>query len=116
MATSSSVRLQGTVEQALVAATSQVAAAGTAHLRDAMAACQLDSYGATTPQPLPTLAAALPASLSMEDMPTPQAASKAAPPQLPPSYAGTPRHPSSLAVPRFAAQLAIGTRPPMRHT
>ena len=49
VATSSSVHLQGTAEQALVAAASQVAAAGAAQLQDAMAACQLDSRRATTP-------------------------------------------------------------------
>ena len=66
VATSSSVHFQGIAEQALVAATSHVAAAGAIQLQDAMTAYQPDPYGAVTPQPSSTPAAAPPATLPME--------------------------------------------------
>ena len=74
VATSSSVHLHGTAEQALVAAASQVVAAGAVQLWDAIASCQPDPRGAATPRLLPTPATALPASLPMEDVPSPLAA------------------------------------------
>ena len=63
VAASSSMHLHGTVEQALVAAASQVVAAGTAELWDAIVSCQPEPHRAATPRPLPTPATALPASL-----------------------------------------------------
>ena len=84
VATSSSVHLHGMAEQALMAAASQVAAASAAQLRDAIASCQPNPHGAATPRLLPTPATAPPASLPIEDVPYPPAASKAASPPLPP--------------------------------
>ena len=80
VASSSSAHLQGTAEQALVAAAHHVAAAGAAQLRDAVVACQPDPRGAITARPLPTPAAAPSASQPMEEEPTPQAAPNVAPP------------------------------------
>ena len=87
-------------EQALVAAASQVAAAGAASLRDAVVACQPHPHGAATPGSLP---AALPSSLPTEEVPTLQAASKAALPLLPPPLAGTPQAPCPPPALCFAA-------------
>ena len=80
VANSSLVHLLGMAEQALVANASHVAAAGTVKLRDAIAACQPDSRVAVTPHPSSTPAAAPLANPPMEEEPTLQAASNAAPP------------------------------------
>ena len=112
VASSSSAHLQGTAEQALVAAAHHVVAASAAQLRDAVVACQPDPRGAITARPLPTPAAAPSASQPMEEEPTPQAAPNVAHPLLPPPSAGTPRTPSSPTAPCIAAQPATGTQPP----
>ena len=90
VASSSSAHLQGTAEQALVAAAHHIAAAGAAQLQDAVVACQPDPRGAITARLLPTPAAAPSASQPMEEEPTPQAS-----PQCGPPLATTPlcRHP-----------------------